>query len=67
MISHCGFIFLRFYLFIFKEMGKDGEREGEKHQCVRDILTSCLSHTPDWIPDSQSRHMPLLGIEPVTV
>ena len=28
------FIFLRFYLFIFKEMGREGESEGEKHQCV---------------------------------
>ena len=25
--------FLRFYLFTFKE-GKEGEREGEKYQCV---------------------------------
>ena len=26
--------FLRFYLFIFREKGKEGERQGEKHQCV---------------------------------
>ena len=26
--------FLRFYLFIFRERGREGEREGEKHQCV---------------------------------
>ena len=24
----------RFYLFIFRERGRKGEREGEKHQCV---------------------------------
>ena len=24
----------RFYLFIFREKGREGEREGEKHQCV---------------------------------
>ena len=24
----------RFYLFIFRERGREGEREGEKHQCV---------------------------------
>ena len=23
-----------FYLFIFRERGREGEREGEKHQCV---------------------------------
>ena len=27
-------IFLRFYLFIFRERGREGEREGEKYQCV---------------------------------
>ena len=26
--------FLRFYLFIFRERGREGERAGEKHQCV---------------------------------
>ena len=25
---------LRFYLFIFRERRKEGEREGEKHQCM---------------------------------
>ena len=33
LISLIGF-FLRFYVFIFRERGKEGEREGEKHQCV---------------------------------
>ena len=28
------FIFLRFYLFTFRERGREGEREGEKYQCV---------------------------------
>ena len=26
--------FLRLYLFIFRERGREGEREEEKHQCV---------------------------------
>ena len=26
--------FLRFYLLIFRERGREGEREGEIHQCV---------------------------------
>ena len=34
------FLFLRFYLFIFREKGREGDREGEKHQCV------VASHTP---------------------
>ena len=34
------FFFLRLYLFIFRERGKEGEREGEKHQCV---VPSCMS------------------------
>ena len=27
-------LFLKFYSFIFRERGKEGERQGEKHQCV---------------------------------
>ena len=29
----CNFL-KRFYLFIFRERRREGEREGEKHQCV---------------------------------
>ena len=29
--------FQRFYLFIFIERGREGEREGEKHQCEGNI------------------------------
>ena len=36
IISFKGFI----YLFIFRERGREGGREGEKHQCV------VASHTP---------------------
>ena len=54
--------FLRFYLFIFRQKGKDGEREGEKYQRV------VTSHAPpNWGPGSQSRHVPWLGIEPATL
>ena len=31
-------LLMRFYLFIFRGMGKDGEREGEEHPWVRDTL-----------------------------
>ena len=45
------------YLFIF-ERGREGEREGEKHQCVRETSTSCLLHAPNWGLSLQPRHVP---------
>ena len=36
--------FKRLYLFIFRERGRKGEREGEKHQCV---TASCATPTGD--------------------
>ena len=53
------FLFLRFYLFIFRE-GKGGKEE-KKHQC------DCLSHAPYWGYGPQPRYVPLLGIESVTL
>ena len=35
-----------FYLFIFRERGREGEREGEKHQCV---VASCAPPTGDLV------------------
>ena len=32
--------FLRFHLFVFREGGREGEREGDKHQCVVDSWAS---------------------------
>ena len=46
-------------LFISRERGKEGDREGEKHQCV---VASHMSHTGE--PGLQPRHVPWLGIEP---
>ena len=43
-------------LFISRERGKEGEREGEKHQRVSH--TTCLSHTHNWGLGSQLRHVP---------
>ena len=36
--------FLRFYLFNFRQRGKEGERKGEKHKCV---VASCAPPTGD--------------------
>ena len=62
----CTFFFLRFHLFTCKRRGREGEREGEKHQYVRDISIGCLLHTPNWGPGPQSRHVPQLGIKSAT-
>ena len=43
--DHFELFFFRFYLFTFRERGREGEREGEKHWCVSDRLISCLSKT----------------------
>ena len=54
----------RFYVFIFRERGREGEREGEKHQCVRETLINCPSHAPNWEPVPEPRHVPWPGFEP---
>ena len=44
----------RFYLFIFRERGRGGEREGEKNQCVvasHVPPTGDLAHNPGMCPD----------------
>ena len=40
-------IFFQKILFIFRERGREGEREQEKHQCPRNTSISCLSHAPN--------------------
>ena len=57
------FIYLSkiFYLFIL-ELGKEGETEGEKHQCV---VVSCVPSTGDLAHNPGT--CPRLGIELVTL
>ena len=61
--------FFKCYLFIFRERGREGEREGEKHWCERETSVSCLlsdpwSLTRDWThnlgmcPDQESNQWP---------
>ena len=60
-------IFLeRFYLFIFRERGREGDREGEKHHGVRETSICFLLHAPRQGPCPQPKHVPWLGIELVT-
>ena len=56
-ISVCLLFKYRFYLVSFRERGREGEREGEKRRCVREILSGCFSHAPDWGPGLQPRHL----------
>ena len=52
----------RFIYLFFIEKGRERERVGEKHQCV------VASHVPlHWGPGLQPRHVPWLGIKPVTL
>ena len=55
------FLFLRFYLVIFGEWGREGEREKEKHQCVTDShmsLTGDLAHCKGMCPDWELNRQP---------
>ena len=53
--------FVRFYLFIFRERGRDRERGREISMC------GCLSCALHWGPDLQPRLVPWLGIRLVTL
>ena len=53
------FIFLRFYIFIFREKGREGERERGKHHCV----VACCVSLAGVLPDLQPRHVHWLGIK----
>ena len=68
--DHCSFLskfslppeFFKDYLFIFRQKGKEEEREGEKHQCVvasRASPTGYLAHNPGMYPDWESNQCPL--------
>ena len=56
--------FKRFYLFIFRQRGWQGEREGETHQCV--VASSVpstwdLTHNPGMCPDWESNQHPFVS------
>ena len=51
----------RFYLFIFRQRRREGERKGEKHQCAvasRVPWTGDLACNPDMCPDWESNQQP---------
>ena len=58
--------FFWFYLFIFREKGREGEREGEKYQCVvasHVAPTGDLAHNPGMCPDWELNRQPF-GLQP---
>ena len=60
--THFLSFFFRFYLFIFRERRKEGEREGEKHQCVVSSHappTGDLAHNIGMCPDWESNWQPV--------
>ena len=58
------------FIYLWQE-GREGEGEEEKHLCARNtshwLVASRLSHGPNWGPGPQPRHVPWLGIVPVTL
>ena len=53
------YYFFKDLIYLILERGEGrGKKERDKHQCVRDTLTSCLSHAPNWGPGPQPRHVP---------
>ena len=54
-VEKCFFfkIFKKFILFLERRKGRQGEGEGEKHQCV---VASPIP--PNWGPGLQPRHVP---------
>ena len=55
------YFILSFYLFIFRESGREGERVGEKHQCV--VASDApqigdLAHNPGMGPAKESNWQP---------
>ena len=61
-VNATGVTFLKkiLFIFIFGQRGREGEREGEKHQCVETHgpHTGDLTHNPGMCPDWKSNQRP---------
>ena len=51
-------IFKRFLFIYFRERGRVGGKESEKHRCERETLIICLSRIPNWGRNPQPKHVP---------
>ena len=55
------FMFLNIFIYLFLERGREGKREGEKHQCLvasHMAPTGDLAHNPGMCPDWESNQRP---------
>ena len=59
------YLLFNFFLISFQRE-REGERQEEKHPCVREMLIGCLSHAPNWGPGLKSRHVSWPGIQPAS-
>ena len=57
------FCFRILFTYLFLERGKG--REGERR--TKTLMCGCLSRVPHWGPGLHPRHVPWLGIEPVSL
>ena len=55
-------IFLKGFTYLFFREGKGGEKRGRETSTC-----GCLSRGPHWGPGLQPRHVPWLGIKPMTL
>ena len=54
-------MFLKYFIYLCLERGREGEREGEKHQCAvvsHSTPTGDLAHNPGLCPDWESNQRP---------
>ena len=54
--------FFKDFIYLSLEEGKGGRKRGRETS-----VCGCFSHTPYWGPGLQPRHVPWLGIQPVTL
>ena len=66
MNTNISFFFLRFYLFIFREKGREEERQERNIKAGQITLISSFLHAHSWGPGPQPRHVSQPGMEPVT-
>ena len=59
----CILFLKKMYLFIFREKGREGERQGEISVWERNINWLLLATCPNWGPGPQLMHVPWPGIE----
>ena len=65
-IGLCIYLFIYFRFYLFLERGKGRKKERKRNIDVWKITLAASHSPPNWGPGPQPRHVPWLGIEPVT-